>query len=143
VTGVLARHAHEPRFGPGDEVALVNCPFHRLAEQERPLVCGMNLDFVNAIIDGIGRKGFAVLESGRLRLSGFLAWMAWAAVHLEFLSQSSLRVSVFVQWVWTYLTGQRGSRLIVNSHAPVSRAVPAASPADRQAIGTRSEDSQH
>src|SRR5438552_2997446 len=59
-------------------------------------------------------KGFAVLQSGRLGLSGFLAWMAWAAVHLEFLGQSSLRVSVFVQWVWTYLTGQRGSRLIVN-----------------------------
>jgi hypothetical protein len=31
-----------------------------------------------------------------------------------FLAQSSLRVSVFVQWVWTYFTGQRGSRLIVN-----------------------------
>jgi NADH dehydrogenase len=61
-------------------------------------------------------KGFAVLQSGRLRLSGVLAWMAWAAVHLEFLAQSSLRVSVFVQWVWTYLTGQRGSRLIVNHH---------------------------
>jgi NADH:ubiquinone reductase (H+-translocating) len=59
-------------------------------------------------------KGFAVLYSGRVRLSGSLAWMAWAAVHLEFLAQSSLRVSVFVQWVWTYLTGQRGSRLIVH-----------------------------
>src|SRR5437899_6419426 len=49
-------------------------------------------------------KGFAVLQSGRLRLSGFLAWLAWAAIHLEFLAQSSLRVSVFVQWVWTYVT---------------------------------------
>src|SRR5262247_428165 len=77
-------------------------------------------------------KGFAVLESGRLRLSGFLAWMAWAAVHLEFLAQSSLRVSVFVQWMWTYLTGQRGSRLIVNHHAPASRAARAASAADYQ-----------
>jgi NADH dehydrogenase FAD-containing subunit len=65
-------------------------------------------------------KGFAVLQSGRLRLSGFLAWLAWAAVHLEFLAQSSLRVSVFVQWVWTYVTGQRGSALIVNHHAPSS-----------------------
>jgi NADH:ubiquinone reductase (H+-translocating) len=62
-------------------------------------------------------KGFAVLQSGRIRVSGFLAWLAWAAVHLEFLAQSSLRVSVFVQWVWTYLTGQRGSRLIVNYRA--------------------------
>lgn len=47
-------------------------------------------------------------------MSGFLACLAWAAVHLEFLATSSLRVSVFVQWVWTYLTGQRGSRLIEN-----------------------------
>ena len=62
-------------------------------------------------------KGFAVLQSGRLHLTGFIAWMAWAAVHLEFLAQSNLRVSVFLQWVWTYLTGQRGSRLIVNHHA--------------------------
>jgi len=59
-------------------------------------------------------KGFAVLQSGKLQMSGFTAWLAWAGVHLEFLAQSSLRVSVFVQWVWTYVTGQRGSRLIVN-----------------------------
>jgi NADH dehydrogenase FAD-containing subunit len=59
-------------------------------------------------------KGFAVLQSGKFHLSGFPAWLAWAGVHIEFLGQSSLRVSVFVQWVWTYLTGQRGSRLIVN-----------------------------
>jgi len=61
-------------------------------------------------------KGFAVLQSGKVQLSGFVPWLAWAAVHLQFLAQSSLRVSVFLQWVWTYLTGQRGSRLIVNHH---------------------------
>jgi NADH dehydrogenase FAD-containing subunit len=61
-------------------------------------------------------KGFAVLQSGKVRLSGFLAWLVWAAVHLQFLAQSSLRVSVFLQWVWTYFTGQRGSRLIVKHH---------------------------
>ena len=59
-------------------------------------------------------KGFAVLQTGKLHLSGFSAWLAWAAVHLQFLATSSLRVSVFAQWVWTYVTGQRGSRLIVN-----------------------------
>jgi hypothetical protein len=57
-----------------------------------------------------------VLHSGRVQVSGLLAWLAWAAVHLEFLAQSSLRVSVFLQWIWTYWTGQRGSRLIVNHH---------------------------
>jgi NADH dehydrogenase FAD-containing subunit len=61
-------------------------------------------------------KGFAVLQSGKVHVSGFGAWLTWAAVHLQFLTTSNLRVSVFLQWVWTYLTGQRGSRLIVNHH---------------------------
>ena len=65
-------------------------------------------------------KGFAVLQSGKFHISGPLAWLAWAAVHLQFLAQSNLRVSVFLQWVWTYLTGQRGSRLIVNYHGTES-----------------------
>lgn len=63
-------------------------------------------------------KGFAILQSGKLQLSGFVAWLVWAFVHLQFLAQRSLRVSVLVQWVWTYLTGSRGSRLIVNHYAP-------------------------
>jgi NADH dehydrogenase len=61
-------------------------------------------------------KGFAVLERGKVRVSGFVAWLVWVAVHLRFLAQSSLRVSVLVQWAWTYVTGQRGSRLIVKHH---------------------------
>jgi NADH dehydrogenase len=63
-------------------------------------------------------KGFAVLQTGKVHISGFGAWLTWAAVHLQFLATSSLRLSVFLQWVWTYLTGQRGSRLIVNHHGP-------------------------
>lgn len=65
-------------------------------------------------------KGFAVLQSGKLKMSGFLAWLAWAAVHLQFLAQSYLRVSVFLQWGWSYLTGKRGSRLIVDHDKPRS-----------------------
>jgi NADH:ubiquinone reductase (H+-translocating) len=61
-------------------------------------------------------KGFAVLQSGKVRISGLVAWLVWAAVHLQFLATSSLRVSVFLQWVWTYVTGQRGDRLIVSQH---------------------------
>jgi len=80
-------------------------------------------------------RGFAVLQTGRLRLSGFLAWLVWAAVHLEFLAQSNLRVSVFVQWVWTYLTGQRAARLIVNHHGPV--------PGDSPTTGAAGASSVH
>jgi NADH:ubiquinone reductase (H+-translocating) len=71
-------------------------------------------------------KGFAVIQSGKLQMSGFLAWLAWAAVHLEFLAQPGLRISVFVQWVWTFVTGQRGSRLIVDHTGPGSaKSIPA------------------
>jgi NADH dehydrogenase FAD-containing subunit len=80
-------------------------------------------------------KGFAILQTGKIHLSGFIAWLAWAAVHLEFLATSSLRVAVFVQWVWTYLTGQRGSRLIVNYHSteqvPAQPLAPATEPPRR------------
>jgi len=61
-------------------------------------------------------KGFAVLQTGKIRVSGFSAWLTWAAVHLQFLATSSLRLTVFLQWIWTYITGQRGSRLIVTHH---------------------------
>ena len=63
-------------------------------------------------------KGFAVLESRKIAVSGFGAWLAWAFIHLQFLATSSLRLSVFLQWVWTYFSDQRGSRLIVNHHGP-------------------------
>jgi NADH:quinone reductase (non-electrogenic) len=70
-------------------------------------------------------KGFAVLQTGKIHLSGFSAWLAWAAVHLQFLATSSLRLSVFLQWIWTYVTGQRGSRLIVNHHGSETRSTEA------------------
>jgi len=61
-------------------------------------------------------KGFAVLQTGKVQVSGLGAWLTWAAVHLQFLATSSLRLTVLLQWVWTYVTGQRGDRLIVNHH---------------------------
>src|SRR5207248_11514394 len=61
-------------------------------------------------------KGYAVVQSGKIRLHGLLAWMAWAFIHITFLSQLSLKISVFLQWGWLFLTGQRGSQLIVNYH---------------------------
>jgi NADH dehydrogenase len=73
-------------------------------------------------------KGFAILQSGKLHVSGLLAWLAWAAIHLQFLAQSNLRVSVFLQWVWTFLTGQGGSRLIVNHHGSERRGTTADAP---------------
>src|SRR6266404_2278797 len=81
-------------------------------------------------------KGFAVLQSGKVQISGFVAWLTWAAVHLQFLATSSLRLSVFLQWAWTYVTGQRGDRLIVNHHE-AELAKPAADAAIKPAFAGR------
>ncbi len=59
----------------------------------------------------IGRSR-AVAEKGRLRFSGFLAWMAWLVVHLWFLVGFRNRFLVFYNWAYGYFTYRRGARLI-------------------------------
>ena len=54
VLDILARHGYEPELGRRKEIALANCPFHRLAEEHRTLVCGMNLDFLAGLLEGLG-----------------------------------------------------------------------------------------
>lgn len=56
VLEVLARHGYEPSLGKRGEIALLNCPFHRLAEEHRTLVCGMNLDFLGGLLEGLGPR---------------------------------------------------------------------------------------
>lgn len=58
-------------------------------------------------------NNFAVLHSAGIEMSGFTAWLVWALIHIQFLAESSLRFSVFLQWIWTYATGKRAARLIV------------------------------
>ncbi|MDB6046814.1 MAG: pyridine nucleotide-disulfide oxidoreductase, partial [Gammaproteobacteria bacterium] len=60
-------------------------------------------------------KNFAILESGPIRLAGFAAWLVWAFIHLMFLPQLQNRRRVQNQWFWSYLTGQRGSRLVAEA----------------------------
>lgn len=50
---LLDDHGYEPCSGRG-VITLSNCPFHRLAQEERQLVCGMNLAFVQGLLAGIG-----------------------------------------------------------------------------------------
>ncbi|MBM3600072.1 MAG: NAD(P)/FAD-dependent oxidoreductase [Alphaproteobacteria bacterium] len=59
----------------------------------------------------IGRKS-AVADFGALRLSGFAAWLLWSVAHIYFLIGFRNRVVVSLNWLWAYLTFQRGARLI-------------------------------
>ncbi|MGE0724496.1 MAG: NAD(P)/FAD-dependent oxidoreductase [Alphaproteobacteria bacterium] len=60
----------------------------------------------------IGRKA-AVVDFGRLRFSGFFAWLLWCVAHVYFLIGFRNRLSVVLNWLWAYATFQRGSRLII------------------------------
>ena len=55
VAEALAPYGYEPRSG--DDLVLANCPFDRLTDQHRDLVCGMNLAFVDAVTDRLGCQG--------------------------------------------------------------------------------------
>lgn len=61
----------------------------------------------------IGRSR-AVLEIGKLKLSGFVAWLVWLVVHIYYLTGFKNRLLVVMQWAWSYLSFRRGARLIVS-----------------------------
>ena len=62
----------------------------------------------------IGRAA-AVAEFGRIHISGFIAWLAWLFIHILFLIGFRNRLLVFIQWAWSYVTYERGARLITGS----------------------------
>lgn len=65
----------------------------------------------------IGRKR-AVAQFGKLRISGFAAWLLWSLAHVYFLIGFRNRFIVALNWAWSYITFQRGSRLITGLNAP-------------------------
>jgi NADH dehydrogenase len=59
-------------------------------------------------------KHKAIAQTGRFRLTGFLAWVAWLFIHILYLIGFKNRFFVFVQWVWSYMFSKRGARLITH-----------------------------
>ena len=51
-------------------------------------------------------------QFGRLHVSGFLAWLLWSVAHIYFLIGFRNRFVVALNWAWSYITFERGSRLI-------------------------------
>lgn len=75
----------------------------------------------------IGRNS-AVIDWGRLQLTGWTAWMLWGAAHVYFLIGARHRFIVAWQWLFNYLTYARGARLIAGSDGREAAAAPAAKP---------------
>jgi NADH:ubiquinone reductase (H+-translocating) len=62
----------------------------------------------------IGRAA-AVAQFGRIHISGFIAWLSWLFIHIFFLIGFRNRILVLIQWAWSYVTYERGARLITGS----------------------------
>ena len=59
----------------------------------------------------VGRKA-AIANFGAIRLTGFIGWLTWCVAHIYFLIGFRNRFSVALDWTWSYLTFERGARLI-------------------------------
>jgi NADH dehydrogenase len=59
----------------------------------------------------------AVVDFGWVRLKGFVAWLIWSVAHIYFLIGFRNRFFVASNWAWSYLTYQRGARLITGGDA--------------------------
>ncbi len=64
----------------------------------------------------IGRNS-AVAEIGKVKLSGFIAWLIWIFVHIYYLIEFDNKLVVFIQWTWSYFTRKRGARLITGDES--------------------------
>jgi NADH dehydrogenase len=65
----------------------------------------------------IGRKS-AVVKLNKLKLTGFIGWLFWSVAHIYFLIGIRNRLMVAMTWLWSYVTYQRGARLITRDDRP-------------------------
>jgi len=125
----LSLHGHPEVFVLGDTATVADMQGHPLpgiapvAKQQGAYVAGLLAARIRGeekppfryrdlgTMATIGRKR-AVVQMGRFRASGYVAWLLWSTAHIYFLIGFRNRVSVVLNWGWSYLTFQRGTRLI-------------------------------
>jgi NADH dehydrogenase len=73
------------------------------------------------IMATIGRRRAVAYPYNKVQLSGFFAWVTWLGLHLVWLMGFRNRITVFVNWVWNYLTYDRSVRIILDETAPSRR----------------------
>ena len=68
----------------------------------------------------IGKRK-AVIDFGRIKLRGTLAWWIWGIAHIYFLIGLRHRLSVALSWLWIYARDQRAARLITQGSSKIVR----------------------
>ena len=79
----------------------------------------------------IGKRK-AIAMTGKLKFTGFIAWLAWMFIHILYLVGFKNRLSVLGEWIWAYVFSKRGARLITSrdwfSYRPQAGGLPPAQP---------------
>jgi NADH dehydrogenase len=115
VVGDLAALEQDGRLVPGVAPAAIQMGRHAASNVARALRGEPPLPFRyrdDGILATVGRRR-AVAVLWRLHLSGFVAWVAWLAVHIFSLIGFRNRFVVLFTWAWAYVTYERSARLIV------------------------------
>lgn len=141
---------HPELFVMGDAAAFTHDPRHDILPGLCPVAIQQGkyaAEVIRADLAGKPRKPFrywdkgqaAVIGRGRgvcdigvLQFGGFPAWLVWLFIHIFFLIGFRNRVLVLMQWAFSFITLQRGARLIPDGGAPTT-ALPASPPASRGA----------
>ena len=114
VIGDLARIDFDGALVPGVAPAAIQAGRHAARNVRRTLAAQPREPFRyvdKGMLATIGR-GAAVARIGPIKASGILAWLLWLFVHIFFLIGFRNRILVLFQWAWSYITFDRGARLI-------------------------------
>jgi len=81
---------------------------------ERKLDLRPNFDYFDKGMMAIIGKNYAVVKAGKMRLQGFIAWLAWLFIHITFLVGFRNKLSVLLGWAYAYIVNNPEARIIVN-----------------------------
>jgi NADH:ubiquinone reductase (H+-translocating) len=121
VIGDLARFEQDGKLVPGVAAAAIQQGRHTAANIARAIRGEALQPFRyrdKGSLATIGRAA-AVADFGRMKVSGTIAWLAWLFIHVAFLIGFRNRLIVLFEWAWSYLTYDRGARLITGESRPV------------------------
>ncbi len=126
VLGDAAAFTHQPELGvlPGVCPVAIQMGRHAAETIRRDLAGKPRVPFRynnKGQLAVIGRGNAVADVAGRFRFAGFPAWLAWVFVHILFLIGFRNRLLVLIEWAWSYVTFQRGARLITGMVGMVRR----------------------
>ena len=104
------------RIGSGSAPSVLKeeCRLEKTKFREQKLELRARFRYFDKGIMAIVGKNAAVVLSGKLKLTGFIAWLAWLFIHILFLVGFRNKLSVLLGWAFAYVRDTPDTRIIVH-----------------------------